>query len=233
MKILIIQILILVILVILSIFLSYIGFTSKSPFLLAIGTSLIASAIVYLLDILKQYGIINALKQEVNKDIANSGIANLYNKRSVEKYDILMSDANKKIDALGYSLRRFHDTSKHIIEEYQKKKSPPKIRILLIDPDSEFSKEREKIEGEVEGTYKGSIEKLRFSFSKYKFIEVKKIATQLSNMIYRIDDTMFIGPYLYKVSSSVTVTFELEKHGWLFKLYENEFNKLWESAKEF
>ena len=234
MRILIIQVLILLILLITSIFISYIGYTGTGkPFLLAIGTSLIASTIVYFLDILKQYGIINVSKQEMNKDIVNSGITNLYNTRSIDKYDILMSDANKEIDALGYSLRRFLEKSMHIIEEYQKRNSRPKIRILLIDPDSVYSKERERIEGDVKGTYKNSIEKLRNSLSKYEFVEIKKISTQLSNMIYRIDDVMFIGPYLYKLSSSVTVTFELEKHGWLFKLYEEEFNKMWKAAERF
>ena len=103
----------------------------------------------------------------------------------------------------------------------------------MIDPDSEYSKERERIEKEPEGTYKNSVQKLHDSFAKYEFVKVKTISTQLSTVIYRIDDVMFIGPQLYKFSSSATVTYELEKAGWLFKLYENEFEKMWKDAKEF
>jgi len=225
---------IILIIIILSAFLSYLGIDNSNNILLAIGTSLIASSIIYSLDILKQYGILTVGKKDTNKNISNTGIVNIYNKRSLDKYDILMENVNKKIDILGDSLRRFLETSKKFIDQYEKNKIKIKIRIILIDPDSAYSKEREKIEKDEEGTYKNSIKKLYDSLSSHSCVEIRKISTQLSTMVYRIDDIMFIGPYLYQTSSTVTITYEVEKHGWVvFKLYEDEFDKMWNNAKEY
>ena len=38
-------------------------------------------------------------------------------------------------------------------------------------------------------------------------------------MIFRIDDKMFIGPYMYKRDSKSTVTFEVTVEGWMFRQY--------------
>jgi hypothetical protein len=49
-------------------------------------------------------------------------------------------------------------------------------------------------------------------------------------MLFRIDDTMYVGPHFFGKPSKGTVTLELEKSGWLFKEFEAEFNRMWDAS---
>ncbi|MCL2722558.1 MAG: hypothetical protein FWD47_14605 [Treponema sp.] len=163
----------------------------------------------------------------------DSEILRIYEKRiNMDVYNGMMEKASKNVDVLGYSLKNFPDNMRKFFEKYQDEKIKIKIRILVVDPDSIYSQERETLEGDLKGEHKKRVEELREFLSKYDFVELKKISTPPSSMIFRIDDDMFVGPYLYKPSAE-TETFQLKKSGKLFKLYESEFKAMWEKAEEF
>lgn len=57
-------------------------------------------------------------------------------------------------------------------------------------------------------------------------IQLKYYKSTPTTMIFRIDDVMFVGPYLHKRVSRNTCTFKLER-GELYSQYEDHFEKLW------
>jgi len=195
----------------------------------SIGTSLIAGGIISFLSLWYQY--IQEREEEKFENISTAGLDYVYPKRDLDRYDKLIKELSNCIDITGYSLRGFFESFRDIVIEKVRKNNRIKIRILVVDYNSVFSKEREKMEGYSEGTFKDSVKKIKFYFSKYpNNIEIRKINFQLTSMIFRIDNVMFIGPYLFQRPSKPTVTFELDINGWLFKVFETEFDELWKNS---
>jgi hypothetical protein len=54
-----------------------------------------------------------------------------------------------------------------------------------------------------------------------------KCYNAVAPMIFRIDDVMFIGPYLHKRQSRTTITYKIEGGSEIFKQYEKHFEDLW------
>ncbi len=197
----------------------------------AIGTSLVASGIIGLLDL--WYSSIVAVEQERTNAILNSGLYLVYNHRDIDRYHSLMAGLSSRLDIAGYSLRNFFESFHDIIIQRINKNRNVKIRILVVDPDCYYSKMREEHEGHTKGTFANQIEKMKRHFYNYrKNIEIRKIDTELPTMIFRIDDFMYVGPYLSSKPSKSTLTYELkdDKSAWLFEDYESEFDLLWKRA---
>lgn len=197
--------------------------------LISIGASFIASGTIILLDIIRE-----TLKDNITKRIDNvfynAGLAKVHFKRDIDDYDRLVSNLKYELKITGYSLRSFFDSFEGSIME--KSKVGVKIFILVTDPNSEFSKNRERIEGDNAGTFKGSLDKI-YNRIKNTGIEMRKINIPLTTMIFKIDNIMFVGPHLFQKASKATHTFELTSSGKLFKEYEDEFDKIWDSAEEY
>jgi len=197
--------------------------------LISIGTSLIASGVIILLDIVREI-----LKDNITNRISNvfyqAGLTKIYYKRDIDDYDKLIKNLKSDLKITGYSLRSFFDSFEEIIKE--KSKAGVKIYILVTDPNSEFAKNREKLEGNREGTFKDSLDKI-FTRTKGTDIVMKKINMPLTTMIFKIDKTMYVGPHLFHKASKATHTFELTSSGELFKEYEKEFDKLWDIGEEY
>ncbi len=204
----------------------------KNTILVSVGTSLIAGGIVAFLDLLRNVGN-EQVYHNIDNIILKAGVENVYDKRDLDEYDMLIKNAQKSIDVLGYSLRGFYQSYKDILLEKVERNTGFKIRILLVEPNSISSSWREKNEdGEVRGIYKQNLEILRREFADRANIEIKVIDIPLGHMIYRIDDIMYIGPYFYKKSSKSTNTIKLSKGGWLYKEYQYEFDSMWKDARE-
>lgn len=204
----------------------------KNTVLLSIGTSLVAGGIVAILDLFRI-----ASQEQVYNNIDNliikAGIDNVYEKRDLDEYDSLIKNARNSIDVLGYSLRAFYQSYKEILLEKSSKHPNFTVRILLIEPDSMSSRYRENNEdGKVTGIYKKSIDVIKEGFANCPNIKIRTIDIPIGNMIYRIDDTMYVGPYFYKRNSKSTHTIKLNKNGWLYEEYQQEFDKMWKDGKE-
>lgn len=203
----------------------------KNTILVSVGTSLIAGGIVAILDLFSNVG-----REQVYRNIDNiilvAGVENTYNKRDLDEYDLLVENAQKSIDVMGYSLRGFYQSYKDILLKKTEQNREFKIRILLADPDSMSSKWREKNEdGKYKGVYKESLEVMKLGFADIDNIKIRVIDIPLGHMIYRIDDVMYVGPYFYKKNSKSTNTIRLSKEGWLFKEYQYEFDSMWTDSK--
>ena len=202
----------------------------KYAILLSIGTSLIASGIVALLDLWKEM-IKDKLLDKVRGVITEGGIDFVYEKRDLDKYDVLMKSLKDKLDITGYTLNAFYESYSDLLVDKAQNNAGLSVRILLIDPESEFSKHRANLEDRTVEAFKNSVERIRKKFADYKNIEIRLIDTPLTTMIFRIDDVMFVGPHFYKKPSKSTITFELNQKGWVFREFEREFERLWNDAR--
>ena len=48
---------------------------------------------------------------------------------------------------------------------------------------------------------------------------------------WRIDDELYVGPYLYGIPSQQTITYKFVNGGMGFKLYSEYFESLWNNDK--
>ena len=205
--------------------------TQENAVYLSIGTSLIAAGIVALLELWKDLSR-NKMLERINNVILDGGINYVFPKRDLDKYDHLMKNLNSRLDITGYSLNAFYESYADLLVERTKKTPSLTIRMLLVNPQSEFSKYRAALEGKTYQSIRDSINRLKQKFGTVKNIKLRQINSALTTMIFRIDDTMFVGPHLYKKPSKSTLTLELDKNGWLYEEYEKEFEKLWGDATE-
>lgn len=198
---------------------------------LSIGTSIVAASIVSFFDMLRGENA-RRFDEEISEIVVTGGIERIYHRRDLEEYSNLVKKAEKSIDVMGYSLKGFYDSNKDIILKKCKKKGKFHVRIILVDPKSQFSINRDVEENEqgshiFQETYKNL---LKWSKKSDK-IQIRLINAPMSDMLYRIDDVMFTGPYFYRISSKETYTNRLNCHGWLYKAYQKNFDEMWSKAK--
>jgi len=203
----------------------------KNAIYLAIGTSLIAAGIVGVFEFWKELSK-NKMLEKINNVILEGGLDYIFRKRDLDKYDYLMRNLSSKLDITGYSLNAFYESYVDLIVEKVRQIPSINIRILVVSPESEFSKHRATLEGKSYESVKNSIDRLKKKFRSFKNINIKQINTPLTTMIFKIDNVMFVGPHFYKKPSKSTLTIELNRDGWLYEEFEKEFEKLWRDGTE-
>jgi len=213
----------------------YIAFSYKNSrwenLYLALGTTILVSGVVAIIDMFRQY-FKDSIFSQVKNVLIDSRLQHIHKKRNIDKYDNLMNSVKYNIDITGYSLNSFYESYSEILKQNVSRANPIKIRILVVDPNSVFSKNRQEVEGHLSSStiFHDIIMRMANELKKIPNIEIKIIATPLTTMIFRIDDIMFIGPHLYKKASKATLTYEINRGGWLFDVYNSEFEELWRNA---
>lgn len=204
--------------------------TTGSAIPMAIGTSLVASGIVGLLEIVHRFLI--SEENQLLRAAERAGLSGIYARRDLDRYHELMPQASTIVDICGYSLRAFFDSFRDVLLEKAKRNQSFRARLLVVDPSIHVSEDRERVEGLTPGTFKTSTANLIEAFSSVFNVEIRLLPTPLTTMVFRIDGTMFVGPQLMSVSSKATPTFELNsgKNSSLFTAYEREFDELWNAS---
>lgn len=165
------------------------------------------------------------------------GLKDVYLRRDQsQEYSELLKKAQKNIDVLGLGLNQFREDNESVIKE--KSFEGVAVRLLVVDPKSPIIAIRSYQEKDLKGemieiplkklkTYVIEVNKKIDEAKKGKKIQIKRYNAVPSTMIFRIDDIMFVGPYLHKLPSRTTITFKIESNTELFKQYETHFNELW------
>ena len=197
----------------------------------SIGTSLVASGIVVVLDLIHKR--ITNEDAGATKAILKSGLANIYDRRDIDKYHSLMKSLSSRLDISGYSLRSFHDSFAQVVADELRRNQGLRVRLLAVNPESTQSRAREASEGHTPGTFATSIARLQRAFAFSSNVEIRVIDSELTTMVFRLDNVMFVGPQFLSSPSRATVTMEIHKgqEAWLFRAYEAEFQKMWEAAR--
>lgn len=193
----------------------------------SIGTSLIAGGLMSLATLWIEQ--IRNGEEIRMKDLIQTGLVAAYQRRNLtEEYDALVKDA-KVIDVTGYTLKSFSEQNEEIFRARAKTRKPIKVRILLVNPDSEASKIMEAAENQSAGQYAGSRDALLKALGDIRGVEVRLSRRHLSMMVYRIDGTLFTGPYPASAKSANAFTLRIGQ-GWLFEKQMEDFDELWASA---
>ena len=204
------------------------GYDAISTIFYSVGASLIASSIVALLTSMYIY------KKNKIKELSEYwGLAGLYETRQKMNIecDIYLEDMRDVLHIIAFGLRSFRDSKKQLIET--KVKKGLEIKILTMNPESDFLKQREKDEKKAEGSIKYEILQLQKWIEELKNIspnpekiELKFYNAATLDFYFRIDNHLFIGPYLYGKDSQQTFSLEFDdKAG--FKYYSDYFADLW------
>ena len=165
------------------------------------------------------------------------GLRKVYPRRDInQEYSKLLEKTEKQIDVLGFGLNQFREDNGDIVKN--KAIKGINIRLLVIDPKSSILKIRSYQENDMGGEtieiplkklkeYVNEVNKTIEELGRGEKIKIKCYNALPSTMIFRIDDTMFIGPYLHKRLSRTTITYKIEGGTEIFKQYENHFGDLW------
>ena len=204
-----------------------------SVVLISVGASLIASSIVSYLTSIYIFG----MKKE-KKITEYWGLNAIYEtrQRMNDSCDIATNAAENNLDIVAFGLRSFRDAKTDLISE--KVKKGMKVRILTIHPDSEFLKQRERDEKKNEGDIRKTIidlyewvEELSNIAPKKENVSIKFYDALPLDFYFRVDGTLFIGQYLYKIDSQQTISFEFRDNAKGFDYYTKYFESILWSDK--
>lgn len=186
------------------------------------GTTFAAGAVISFLDLLRNSDDIIS-NMSIN-DILDCGFIKIYKHRDIEEYYELMKNA-KSIDIAGYSLRGFMQSHKDTIIRLSESNELFRIRIVIVDPETEFSKSRESLEhGGDSNVFLTYYNEICQKLGSVRGVEIYKINFALSTMIFRIDDIMYVGPQFAKSASKSTITMKFKANSWAYKEFQDEFN---------
>jgi hypothetical protein len=195
----------------------------------SIGTSIIASSVVVYLS--SKY----LFKQNRIKEIIEIwGLSGIYKTRAEMNIssNVKLRNANECIDIIAFGLKGFRETQSQLIED--KIRRGMKIRIVTINPNSKYLSQREKDEKEIDGQIKNTVEQLTewvFNLKKNQIkqdqVQIKYYDTLPFDFYFRIDNNVFIGPYLYGISSQQTISYEITGNKEGFNYYTTYFERIW------
>ncbi|MDP3065319.1 MAG: hypothetical protein Q8N08_01135 [Methanobacteriaceae archaeon] len=227
------KIIILINIIIILLGLIFIGYSQNDQIILNIGAGLLASGIVAIFYLI--YPHIDFERDYLR--FRQMGLKDIYLRRDQsQEYSELLKKAQKNIDVLGLGLNQFREDNESIIKE--KSLNGVAVRLLVVDSKSPILSIRSYQENDLKGetidiplkklkNYAIEVNKIIDELKKGKKIQIKRYNAVPSTMIFRIDDIMFVGPYLHNLPSRTTITFKIENNTELFKQFENHFNELW------
>ncbi|WP_156158869.1 hypothetical protein [Methanosarcina siciliae] len=177
--------------------------------------------------------------KEETSYLKSAGLVNVFSSRSVSievEYSKRLEKMSKNLDVIGFGLSHFRrDYGKKFIELSGK----GKVRILLIDPEfhlnegKSISDLRDIEENQDIGSIRSQVKDFIRDYKKLKEIlnsdnfEVRVYNCLPSVNIFRIDNEMFIGPYLINRDSRRTVTVLVNSTGELFEQHMEHFEEIW------
>lgn len=145
--------------------------------------------------------------------------------------------SRQQVDLLGYAMLFFPeqhpDLPAFVAERCET--SSLKVRIVLVDPDSEETRQRDALE-RLGGTLPARIRTTMQHFAPLLScpgVELRLVDVPLYNAVYRFDDQMLVTPYLYALHGFQHPLLHLRRlgeHG-LFAAYADQFEALWSTGQ--
>ncbi len=136
----------------------------------------------------------------------------------------------KQLDGIAFGLKTFR--SFHTDDIEQCLRNGMAIRLLTMNPESPYIRQREKEEHEVKGQISNSIKQLVEWGKTLKAktggnISIKYYNTMTLDFYWRVGDTLYVGPYLFGKASQATITYKYIAGGEGFNMYSQYFEDLW------
>jgi hypothetical protein len=197
--------------------------------LISIGCSLLASSIVTYLSS-KYLAHISRIREIIQR----WGLEGIYktrqemNRSTDEAFEYLENE----LDIIAFGLRSFRDAKTKIVKE--KVKRGLRIRIITLKPSSGFIAQRERDEKEVPGQIKKTVmdlikwvDELKKESPNPENITIRFYDKLPEDFYFRVDDHIYIGPYLYGIASQQTISYEFKGNSTGYEYYKDYFEKLW------
>jgi hypothetical protein len=194
----------------------------------AFGISLLAGALISIATLWIEY--IRTGEQVRADELLRSGLIGAYERRDlVEEYNEHVKGC-KKISVAGYTLTAFTESNEHYFRQRAEKNDPVNVRMLLVDPESEWAKVMEMTEEKSPGAYLQAYQAIVSKMKGVDGVELRLLKRHLPMMIYTIDHVLYTGPYPHRGASRMATTLKLAGDGWLFQRQSTEFEELWATA---
>ena len=221
------------IIILLGIILSILGIVIPNEtavqILLNIGLAFVSSGIISLLTIL----VIDSKDNDETKELAVWGLEQIYTTRSeMNSHTALVFPAMKKeYCQIAFGVKSLRDAYDGLFMD--KVKRGLKVKFITVHPNSIFLEEREKIENKQAGEIRKTIidliqwiEKLKSNTKRPDNIQIKFYDSLPLDFYCKIDDNLYVGPYLYGKESQQTISYRFSPNGKGFKYYSNYFETL-------
>jgi len=200
--------------------------------LISVGTSLIASAMLSFLSTVYLHE-----KEEAEMMVDYWGLTGIYFRRDKSKSSNPKIEVmNNQFDIIAFGVSGLRDAMSKKIEERVKR--GVKVRMLTINPNSLFLRQRELNEKASPGSIRQTILNLDEWVKELKLlarnpndVEIKYYNSLPLDLYFRVDKTIFVGPYLYGKQSQQTITYEYHSGGEAFNYYTDHFEELWKDTK--
>lgn len=198
----------------------------------AIGASLIAASVAGW--VIFVYVRLSERRIEVLEALDRFGFVAAFEGRAAlikHEYDRRLAGA-KHIDIMAFGLKSLWEDYHG---EFATWKQRAHVRILLIDPKSPYTEQRDKEEEELPGSIRGSAKRflretegVRNETTGRPF-QVRLYTCLPSVNIFRVDDEIFWGPYFIHAPSRNSPTFVVRRGGLLYGRLISHFDTIWSS----
>lgn len=212
-----------------------------------VGQSVIASALVSLVMLLGTWSdrlISNATSRSITRVLEDyrsavevlkrTGLRQIHNDRYIRPvYQRYQSEVMDRIDLLGMSLKHFQEDVGGELVKWVQDRQTLQIRIILLNPTSQYCDIRDAEEGESVGEVaKWSLRLTETVLrANHPRIKVRWHNTLPTVNMYRLDDVVFMGPYLIGRLSRLTTTLEVDVKGLFAEQYLQHFENLWDPPR--
>ena len=201
--------------------------TNFNTVMLSLGTSIVATSIIAFLNV--NY---TAHQFEISELVSTWRLEGLFETRA-EMNDVsndALAKLEKELDIAAFGLKQFRQTQEAVL--VQRVRAGARVRILAPSPDSDFVRQREKEENEPVDQIASSIRSLiawknGLPSAVKDNIRIKIYDAMPLDFYFRIDDLIFLGPYLHGLSSQQTPSMSFSYGGVAYRYYTGYFDRLW------
>lgn len=200
--------------------------------MISISTSVVASAVVafvmaaYLykrnsrIELIEKWGIASITE---SRGIINSEVNELFEKNV------------SSLDIIAFGLKSFREAREDRVRKLLEKGMT--MRIITVNPNSSLLAFKDIDENKLEGSTQDSIKNLnewcnKMNNSGKGTIEIRYINTLPTEVYFRVDNNIFVGPYQIGRESQQTITMRYEGNTDGVAYYKEYFEKLWEASNK-
>ena len=196
--------------------------------LLGVGASVVASAVVA--HITSRYLRAQATSNQLIHDWRIEG---MYRTRAEANQlcNELLPNA-RQVDIIAFGLRSFRDRQSPLMKQLVQQGL--QLRVLTLKPDSQHVAARSNAEKLKKGQLKSEISELlswvselRTNTPSAERVQLKTYDASHLDFIFRIDNIVFVGPYLHGQTSQQAITISFRKGGIGFDFWSEYFEKVW------
>lgn len=197
---------------------------------ISVGCSILASNIIMFLT--SEYMLRSQRRAEI---IDRWGVEAIYKTRAEmnNSSNISLSKCKEDIEIVAFGLKSFRETQSDEIERLLAK--GVSLKIITANPESKFLEFVDLREDVLPGATKKSIEglinwvsTLKDKHQLYK-VEIRFYDSLPLDFYFKVDDRVYVGPYLKGVSSQQTISYEFTV-GEGYNYWTKYFSKLWEDC---